>query len=109
MKLLLIPFTILIKLFFKVQKKYLIVQSENAARLMRDDAKKCNVDLDSSNSPELVNQIIDDNKYLIAQTRYCFGNCHDWEKENLTFQGLFIDTIKNYARYCGNLPASELG
>ncbi|AXV67627.1 hypothetical protein D0907_20035 (plasmid) [Pseudoalteromonas lipolytica] len=107
MKLLLIPFTILIKLFFKVQKKYLIVQSENAAHLMRDDAKKCNVDLDSSNSPELVNQIIDDNKYLIAQTRYCFGNCHDWEKENLTFQGLFIDTIKNYARYCGNLPASE--
>ena len=70
MKLLLIPFTILIKLFFKVQKKYLIVQSENAARLMRDDAKKCNVDLDSSNSPELVNQIIDDNNYLIAQTRY---------------------------------------
>lgn len=51
--------------------------------------------------------VLNQNKELIHQTKRAFGFCHDWERDGFTFQNLFVDVIKNYCRYCANLPASE--
>lgn len=100
-------FSILTFPFRYVSHKYEIKKRKEIAKKMREVESLNIIDEEPESTNIFAKVVLEQNKELIHQTKRAFGFCHDWEREGFTFQNLFVDVIKNYCRYCANLPASE--